>query len=96
MHCERIEQAPCLERWPEAGRIVDLMAGDLHRIIVYPSLGFPIRRGDPKDVVAALERPVSAEFGKHLVAGYPLRGDAPGASGRGMMRAIGPEGATGA
>lgn len=87
MQCERIELAAYLERWPEPGRILNLMAGDLHRIIVYPSLGFQIRQEVPEDVFVALERLVSTGFGKHLVASHSPRGEVLGTSGRETAKA---------
>lgn len=73
MHCERIGLGDYLERWPEPDRILNIMVGDLHRIIVYPALGFQIHQDVPEDVFVALKCLVSVGFGQHLVAGHSLR-----------------------
>jgi hypothetical protein len=75
MQCEKIALAAYLERWQEPGRILNLVAGDLHRIIVYPLLGFQIHQEVPEDILAAYECLVSAGFGEHIVAGYSPRGE---------------------
>ena len=77
---------------PEPGLILNLMAGDLHRIIVYPSLGFQIRQEIPEGVFAALERLVSAGFGKHLVTSYSPRGEVLGPPERDAKNTGRPEG----
>jgi len=41
---EEIDLRAYLGRWKDLDRILNLTVGDLHRIIAYPSLGFPIPR----------------------------------------------------
>ncbi len=96
MQCERVDLETYLERWPELGLILNLMAGDLHRIMMYPLLGFQIRQEIPEGVLAALECLVSAGFGKHLVASHSPWGEVLGTSGREAKNTGGPEGGAGA
>ena len=48
------------------------LVGDLHRIIVYPRLGFQIAQDMPLEVVDALGRLVAAGYGTRLVQGYEV------------------------
>jgi hypothetical protein len=62
----------------QPGLVLKLMAGDLHRIIVYPTFGFQTQQDVPEDVFGALEYLVSEGFGQHLVPNHSLRGQVVG------------------
>jgi uncharacterized SAM-binding protein YcdF (DUF218 family) len=47
--------------------VVSIMVGDLHRIRVYPEMGFQIAQVIPDDVWEAFERLVAAGYDRHLV-----------------------------
>jgi len=48
-------------------RVINIMAGDLQRIKIYPEKGFQIPQEIPDDVWQAYERLVEMGFNKHLV-----------------------------
>ena len=47
--------------------VINIMVGDLQRIIEYPKLGFMIEQAVPDDVLAAWQLLVDAGFTKHLL-----------------------------
>lgn len=49
------------------GDVINIMVGDLQRIIEYPKLGFMIEQAVPDDVLAAWQLLVDAGFTKHLL-----------------------------
>src|ERR1700741_2695424 len=48
-------------------RVINIMAGDLQRIKLYPEKGFQIYQENPEEVWKAYERLVELGFDKHLV-----------------------------
>lgn len=49
-------------------KVINIMAGDLQRIKLYPEKGFQIAQPIPDDVWQAYERLVVLGFSKHLVS----------------------------
>lgn len=74
MQCEEIAMADYFAREADPERALLAMVGDLHRILVYPALGFQIPQDVPADVIDALRRLVDAGYGARLVAGFDLAG----------------------
>jgi uncharacterized SAM-binding protein YcdF (DUF218 family) len=74
MQCEEIEAARYFAREPDPERTLLALVGDLHRLFVYPRLGFQIAQEIPPEVVDALGRLVAAGYGERLVPGYDLAG----------------------
>lgn len=72
MQCEEIGVADYFAREADPERT--LLVGDLHRILVYPTMGFQIPQAVPAMVVDALRRLVDAGYGARLVAGYDFSG----------------------
>src|SRR5262249_54858242 len=68
LQCEDIGVREYFEREPDPERTLHALVGDLHRIIVYPKLGYQIRQRVPRPVRAALRDLVSAGYGSRLVA----------------------------
>ncbi|MDI1287399.1 MAG: YdcF family protein [Reyranella sp.] len=75
MQCEAIEFDTYLAREEKVERTITSMAGDLHRILVYPHLGFQIAQTVPSPVMQALETLVAAGFTDRMVPGYSIRGE---------------------
>jgi len=73
MACEKVSLADYLARWENPGVILNLMVGDLHRMIVYPSRGFQIRLSIPAAVHAAFDTLVELGFRHHLIRGISHR-----------------------
>ena len=73
MQSEEIDVAGYFAREPDPERTLLALVGDLHRIIVYPRLGFQIEQEVPAPVIDALGRLVSAGYGERLLAGHPLQ-----------------------
>lgn len=48
-------------------KVINIMVGDLHRIKLYPDLGFQIYQEIPAEVWEAYERLIELGFDKHLV-----------------------------
>jgi hypothetical protein len=48
-------------------KVINIMAGDLQRIKIYPSKGFQIHQEIPSDVWSAYEQLLSLGFDKHLI-----------------------------
>jgi hypothetical protein len=46
--------------------VIDMLVGELQRVIEYPKLGFAIEQAVPVDVVAAYERLLAAGFDSRL------------------------------
>lgn len=74
MQCEAIDVADYFAREAEPERTLLALVGDLHRIVVYPALGFQIAQDVPPAVIDALRRLVEAGYGARLVAGYDVAG----------------------
>jgi len=72
MQCEQIDVVDYFAREPDPERTMLALVGDLHRIIVYPRLGFQIAQDMPLEVVDALGRLVAAGYGTRLVQGYEV------------------------
>lgn len=77
MQCEEIDVARYFAREPDPERTLRALVGDLHRLFVYPRLGFQIAQEIPADVIDALGRLVAAGYGERLVPGYDLAGRDP-------------------
>jgi uncharacterized SAM-binding protein YcdF (DUF218 family) len=50
------------------GKIIEIMVGDLDRIIRYPALGFQTVQGIPDEVLAAFEELIDLGYDGHLAA----------------------------
>jgi uncharacterized SAM-binding protein YcdF (DUF218 family) len=68
LQCEDIGVRKYFEREPDPERTLHALVGDLHRIIVYPKLGYQIGQRVPRPVRAALRALVAAGYGSRLVA----------------------------
>jgi uncharacterized SAM-binding protein YcdF (DUF218 family) len=68
LQCEDIGVLEYFAREPDPERTLRALVGDLHRIIVYPKLGYQIRQRVPRPVRAALGSLVAAGYGSRLVA----------------------------
>jgi uncharacterized SAM-binding protein YcdF (DUF218 family) len=67
MQCEDIGMADYFAREPDPERTLLALVGDLHRIMVYPELGFSIVQDVPPAVRQALQALVEAGYGARLV-----------------------------
>lgn len=67
MQCEDITMADYFAREPDPERTLLALVGDLHRIIVYPELGFSISQDVPPAVHQALRALVESGYGARLV-----------------------------
>jgi uncharacterized SAM-binding protein YcdF (DUF218 family) len=74
MQCEPIGVADYFAREADPGRTLLALVGDLHRILVYPAMGFQVAQEVPATVVEALRSLVEAGYGARLVAGYDVTG----------------------
>lgn len=74
VQCEAIGMADYFARESDPERALLALVGDLHRILVYPALGFQIAQDVPAAVIEALRRLVEAGYGARLVAGYDVSG----------------------
>ena len=72
MQCEQIDVVDYFAREPDPERTMLALVGDLHRIIVYPRLGFQIAQDVPAEVIDALARLVTAGYGARLVQGHEV------------------------
>jgi hypothetical protein len=72
MQCEDIDLPDYFAREPDPERALLALVGDLHRLIVYPSLGFSLAQDVPPPVIEALRALVSAGYGARLLPGYGL------------------------
>jgi uncharacterized SAM-binding protein YcdF (DUF218 family) len=72
MQCEEIDVVDYFTRESHPERTMLALVGDLHRIIVYPRLGFQIAQDVPQEVVDALGRLVAAGYGARLVPGHEV------------------------
>jgi len=70
VHCEDIGVREYFAREPDPERTLQALVGDLHRIIVYPKLGYQIRLRVPRPVRAALSCLVAAGYGSRLVTEF--------------------------
>lgn len=74
MQCEEIGVAAYFAREADPERTMLALIGDMHRILVYPAMGFQIPQDVPRDVIDALRRLVEAGYSARLVPGYDLSG----------------------
>jgi uncharacterized SAM-binding protein YcdF (DUF218 family) len=74
MQCEDIDVVRYFARAADPERTLLALIGDLHRIVVYPALGFMIEQPVPAPVLEAMRRLVDAGYGARLLAGYDLAG----------------------
>ena len=74
MQCEGIDVESYFAREPDPEKTLLALVGDLHRIIVYPRLGFQIAQDVPGAVIEALRLLVAAGYGARLLPGYDLEG----------------------
>jgi uncharacterized SAM-binding protein YcdF (DUF218 family) len=72
MQCEDIDVVDYFTREADPERALLALVGDLHRIMVYPALGFSLPQEIPLSVVEALRRLVAAGYGARLVAGHAI------------------------
>lgn len=72
MQAEAIGLVDYFSREADPERTVQALAGDLHRIMVYPHLGFQVEQPVPPEVGEALRRLVRAGYGERLVPGHGL------------------------
>jgi uncharacterized SAM-binding protein YcdF (DUF218 family) len=74
MQCEDIDVARYFAREANPERTLLALIGDLHRIFVYPALGFQVEQAVPAAVSEAMRRLVEAGYGARLLSGYDLAG----------------------
>jgi uncharacterized SAM-binding protein YcdF (DUF218 family) len=74
MQCESIGVADYFAREADPERTLLALVGDLHRILVYPAMGFQVAQEVPPAVIDALRQLVEAGYGARLVAGYDVTG----------------------
>jgi uncharacterized SAM-binding protein YcdF (DUF218 family) len=72
MQCEDIDVEDYFAREADPERALLALVGDLHRIMVYPTLGFQVEQDVPPSVIDALRRLVAAGYGGRLLAGYGI------------------------
>jgi hypothetical protein len=72
MQCEEIDLLDYFVREPDPERTLLALVGDLHRILVYPALGFSIAQDMPPPVIEALRALVAEGYGARLLPGYAL------------------------
>ncbi|MCB8879619.1 YdcF family protein [Acidisoma cellulosilytica] len=72
MQCEDISMHDYFQRDRQPERTVRALVGDMHRIMVYPKLGYQIEQAVPVAVTAALQALTEAGFGDRLVSGQPV------------------------
>ena len=72
MQCEEIDVLDYFAREPDPERTLLALVGDLHRVLVYPALGFSIAQDVPPPVIEALRALVDAGYGARLLHGYSL------------------------
>lgn len=70
MQCEQIDVVSYFARETDPERTMLALVGDLHRIIVYPRLGFQVAQDVPPAVLEALRALVAAGYGARLVPGH--------------------------
>jgi uncharacterized SAM-binding protein YcdF (DUF218 family) len=70
MQCEEIDVDDYFKRETNPERTLQALVGDLHRMIVYPRLGFQIEQPVPSAVVDAFKRLIAAGYDRRLLAGY--------------------------
>jgi len=75
MQCEDIGVLDYLMRDADPHRTLLALVGDLHRIMIYPSLGFQIEQAVPARVVAAMRHLVDAGYAARLLPGYEAMPD---------------------
>lgn len=70
MQCESISVDRYFTREPDPERTLKALVGDLHRILVYPSLGFQAEQPVPPEVTEALRVLAAFGYGDRLVPGF--------------------------
>lgn len=69
MYSEKIGASEYLQRDTDPVRTINVIVGDLHRIMVYPRLGFQSPQHVPDDIVQAGRCLIELGFSKHLLEG---------------------------
>ena len=64
---EPIELAGYIDSIGEPRLVLDMLVGDLQRVIEYPALGFAVEQHVPDDVHAAYERLIDAGYTSRLM-----------------------------
>ena len=64
--CEPIELVNYINGIGDAGLVLDMLVGDLQRVIEYPALGFAVEQQVPDEVHAAFERLIDAGYTRRL------------------------------
>lgn len=72
MQCEDIGPEAYFARDLNPARTLSALVGDLHRIFVYPALGFSAYQESPPEVMAAFRYLVAAGYGQRLVPGHAV------------------------
>jgi len=72
MQCEMVDCRTYFSRQTEPELVLHALVGDLHRLAVYPRLGFHIPQEFPRPVIGALRTLVRHWYGGKLVAGHAL------------------------
>lgn len=72
MQCESTGVLDYFAREADPERTLQAMIGDLHRIMVYPALGFQIAQDVPTPVHQAFRALVRSGYGQRLVPGHDL------------------------
>ncbi len=72
MQCETIGVVDYFSREADPERTLQALVGDLHRIIVYPRLGFQVEQDVPPPAREALRALVAAGYGQRLVPGHDV------------------------
>lgn len=70
--CQDISMPAYLQRWPDRRRIVSLIVGEMHRVLLYPERGFQTRQHVPEPVLRAFTTLATGGFDGHLLRGEPL------------------------
>jgi uncharacterized SAM-binding protein YcdF (DUF218 family) len=72
MQCEDIGVLDYFAREADPERTLLALVGDLHRIMVYPALGFQIEQAVPMPVIGAMRHLVDSGYGARLLRGYDV------------------------
>ena len=72
MQCEAVDCATYFSRQSEPELVLHSLVGDLHRLAVYPTLGFHIAQEFPPAAVEALKLLVQKGYDRKLVRGHTL------------------------
>jgi uncharacterized SAM-binding protein YcdF (DUF218 family) len=72
MQCEDIGVLDYFARESDPERTLLALVCDLHRIMIYPALGFQIEQAVPTPVIRAMRHLVDAGYGARLLRGYDV------------------------